>query len=69
MKFFFAVVLCLVSTVSFAQDRITLGQFRAKFVGQKIVINGSFSGVPVNFLSEWRFTKEKNDLARAKRIP
>jgi hypothetical protein len=45
-----------------AQDRVQIKEFRARFVGQQVVINGNFSDLPWTFLGDWHFLKEQNGI-------
>ena len=53
------IVVIVLSGIADAQDRVQLKDLRARFINQKIIINGSFSDNPVSFLAGWQFVKEK----------
>lgn len=56
----FAFVLFVVFAIpALCQDRIPLRDFRSHFVGQRVIINGNFSDLPVSFLGSWEWVKEK----------
>ena len=55
-------VVVLSAAVSRAQDRVQLGELRAHFLNQRVVINGSFSDNAVPFLAGWQFVKEKKGI-------
>jgi hypothetical protein len=59
MKHLILLFLLLTATSGYSQDRRPLKEFRAKFLNQRIVVNGSFTSIPAPFLAEWRFVKEK----------
>src|ERR1019366_952832 len=58
LAWLFALIL-LPCLSAYAQDRVQLKELRSRFLNQRIVINGNFSDLPVDFLGDWQFVKER----------
>ena len=59
MKYILTIMILLTATLSQAQDRVQLKDYRARFIDQRIIINGSFTSTPSVFLSNWQFVKAR----------
>ena len=55
-------IIIVISTlvVAHAQDRLPLGEFRSRFVNQRIVVNQNCTSTPSHFLADWKWAKGKN---------
>jgi hypothetical protein len=65
-------VIFLIATLAYAQDRSPLGELKAKFLSQRIVVNQNFMTTASPFLIGWNFVKEKKGgytIDSSKRVP